>query len=81
MLTLIILIWIFWAICRPRYGYWYHRPPMGGWRHHHMGGMHMGGFGGHGVGFGGFGGHVGFGGGRSFGGGHTFGGGAGRGRR
>ena len=73
MLTLIILVWIFWAICRPRYGYWYHRPPMGRW-HHPMGGMHMGGFGG-------FGGHGGFGGGRAFGGGHTFGGGVGRGRR
>lgn len=79
MLTLIIIVWVLWELCRPRY-YWYHRPPMGffgGWHrppmHHHrpmggfggmhMGGMHMGGFGG------------------AFGGGRTMGGGAGRGRR
>ena len=75
MLTLMIIVWIFWSLCRPwygglfrPYGGWYrrpmggwhvHRPPMGGWYHPPMGG---------------------FGGGRSFG-GHTMGGGAGRGRR
>ena len=79
MLTLIIVVWIIWALCRPRYGYWYHRLPMGGfygWHHtpmhHHrpmggFGGGHMGGF------------HGGFGGGFG-GGGRTMGGGAGRGR-
>lgn len=30
MLTLITIVWILWALCRPRHGYWYHRPPMGG---------------------------------------------------
>ena len=82
MLTLIIFVWIIWALCRPRYGYWYHRPPMGGFYNWHRPPMHchrpMGGFGGghmggfHG-GFGGFGGGFG-------GGGRTMGGGAGRGR-
>ena len=87
MLTLIIILWILWALCRPRYGCWYHRPPMGGfygWHrpmHPHrpmggFGGMHMGGFGG---GFGG--GHMGGFGGGFGGGGRTMGGGAGRGRR
>ena len=74
MLTVIIILWILWCLCRP----WYngcHRPPM--WHrhyhhhapmwHHHasMGSFHSGGdFGG------------------AFGGsGHTMGGGAGRGRR
>lgn len=88
MLTLIIIVWVLWALCRPRYGYWYHRPPMGyfgGWHrppmHPHrpmggFGGMHMGGFGG---GFGGM--HMGGFGGAFGGGGRTMGGGAGRGRR
>ena len=78
MLTLIIVVWIIWALCRPRYGYWYHRPPMGGFYGWHRPPMHhhrtMGGFGGH---MGGF--HGGFGGGFG-GGGRTMGGGAGRGR-
>ncbi len=88
MLTLIIIVWVLWALCRPRYGYWYHRPPMGhfgGWHrppmHPHrpmggFGGMHMGGFGG---GFGGM--HMGGFGGAFGGGGRTMGGGADRGRR
>ena len=88
MLTLIIIVWVLWALCRPRYGYWYHRPPMGyfgGWHrppmHPHrpmggFGGMRMGGFGG---GFGGM--HMGGFGGGFGGGGRTMGGGAGRGRR
>ena len=73
MLTIIIILWILWRLCRPWYGGW-HRPPI--WHYHHvpMGGWRrppMGGFGGHRGGFGGA-----FG-----GGGHTMGGGAGRGRR
>ena len=79
MLTLIIFVWIIWALCRPRYGYWYHRPPMGGFYGWHRPPMHchrpMGGFGGGHMG--GF--HGGFGGGFG-GGGRTMGGGAGRGR-
>ena len=91
MLTMIIILWILWHLCRPWYGDW-HRPPMGYrhhatmWHHPPMGGFH-GGMGGgfHGGGFhggmgGGFHGDSGFGG--AFGGGgHTSGGGAGRGRR
>ena len=71
MLALIIIVWILWALCRPRYGYWYHHPPIGGFGGGHMGGMHMGGFGG---------GHMGGFGGAFGGGGRTMGGGAGRGR-
>ena len=81
MLTMIIILWILWRLCRP-WG-WY-RPPMG-YRHYHvpmglwhrppMGGFHAGGF--HGGGF-----HGGsFHGGGFGGGGRTMGGGAGRGRR
>ena len=76
MLMLIIIVWLAWSACRPRYGSmfwpmggWYRRPPMG-WHDPWMGGFRrppMGGFGGFGGGFGG--------------GGHTMGGGAGRGRR
>ena len=92
MLTVIIILWILWRLCRPwgwhRYGSMWHQLPM---RHRPpMGGFHSGGFGGgfHGGGFdghptGGFGGGFhggGFGGGFG-GGGHTMGGGAGRGRR
>jgi len=80
MLTLIIIVWILWALCRPRHGYWYHRPPMGGFGGWHRPPMHhhrpMGGFGGGHMGgmhMGGFGGAFG-------GGGRTMGGGAGRGR-
>ena len=84
MLSLIIILWVLWALCRPRYrgmfwsgGGWYRRPPMG--HNPWMGGWHrppMGGFGGgfHRPPMGGFGGGFG-------GGGHTMGGGAGRGRR
>ncbi len=79
MLTLIIIIWVIWTLCRPwgwhrhSMGGWHHRPPMGCWHrpmgswHHPMGGFHGGHVGGFGGGFGG--------------GGHTMGGGAGRGRR
>ena len=81
MLTLIIIVWILWALCRPRYSYWYHGPPMGGFGGWHRPPMHhhrsMGGFGGGHMGgmhMGGFGGAFG-------GGGRTMGGGAGRGRR
>ena len=76
MLTLIIIVWILWSLCRPRYGYWYHRSPIGGFGGWHRPPMHhhhsMGGFGG---------GHMGGFGGAFGGGGHTRGGGAGRGRR
>jgi len=93
MLMLIIIVWLVWACCRPRYGgvfgpiIWNRRPPvrrrspwMGGWGH-----APMGGFGSwHHPPMGGFR-HSpmgGFSGGRVFGGGgHTMGGGAGRGRR
>ena len=92
MLTVIIILWILWRLCRPwgwhRYGsMWHqlpmrHRPPMGGFHSGGFGGgFHGGGFGGHPTG--GFGGGFhggGFGGGFG-GGGHTMGGGAGRGRR
>lgn len=75
MLTLIIIVWILWALCRPRHGYWYHRPPMGGFGSWHRPPMHfhrpMGGFGG---------GHMGGFGGAFGGGGRTMGGGVGRGR-
>ena len=69
MLTVIIILWILWRLCRPWGLRRYHHGSM--WhRHHHA---PIGGFGGgfHGGGFGGA-----FG-----GGGHTMGGGAGRGRR
>lgn len=83
MLTMIIILWILWRLCRPWYVDW-HRPPMGCHHYHHhapmggfpggMGGFRGGGFGGGGFHGGGFGGAFG-------GGGHTSGGGAGRGRR
>lgn len=86
MLTMIIILWILWRLCRPWYGDW-HRPPMGYyhhapmWHHPSMGGFHGGGF--HGSGFhgGNLGGHRGGFGGAFGGGGHTSSGGAGRGRR
>ena len=46
MLTLIIIIWVIWALCRPwgwhrhPMGSWHHRPPMGGWHRPPMGGPH-----------------------------------------
>ena len=94
MLTMIIILWVLWRLCRPWYGDW-HRPPMGYrhhapmWHHPPMGGLHGGGFGCMGGGFhdsgfrgsmgGGF--HGGGFGGAFGGGGHTSGGGVGRGRR
>lgn len=73
MLTVIIILWILWRLCRPWGWHRYHHAPM--WhRHHHapIGGFGGGFHGGHQMG--GFGGAFG-------GGGHTMGGGAGRGRR
>ena len=89
MLTVIIILWILWRLCRPwgwhRYGsmwHHHHRAPIGGFGCGFHGGHPMGGFhGGHPMG--GFGGGFhgsSFGGGFG-GGGHTMGGGAGRGRR
>ena len=73
MLSMIIILWILWRLCRP-WG-WY-RPPMGHYHYHApMGGWHrppMGGFGGRPMG--------GFHGGGFGGGGRFTGGGAGRGR-
>ena len=42
MLTLIIIIWVIWALCRP---WGWHRLPMGGFHGGHVGGF-GGGFGG-----------------------------------
>ena len=93
MLTVIIILWILWRLCRPwgwhRYGsMWHqlpmrHRPPMGGFHSGGFGGgFHSGGFhGGHPMGDFGSGFHGGGFGGGFGGGGHTMGGGAGRGRR
>ena len=81
MLFWIIIAWLAWSLCRPRYGgmfwpmgHWYRRPPMdrrdpwmGGFGRPPMGGFHRPPMGGFGGGFGG--------------GGRTMGGGAGRGRR
>ena len=87
MLTLLIIVWIAWSLCRPRYTDAFHvfgddrrRPPM----YHFSHGPGIGGF--HHIPTRGFGGGRAMGGfhhvpTRSFGGGHTMGGGAGRGRR
>ena len=69
MLSMIIILWILWRLCRPwgwyrpPMGHYHYHAPMGGWHRPPMGGFHGGGFGG---GFGG--------------GGRFTGGGAGRGR-
>ena len=94
MLTVIIILWILWRLCRPwgwhRYGSMWHRhhhAPIGGFGcgfhgGHPMGGFHNGGFhGGRPMDCFGSGFHGGGFGGGFGGGGHTMGGGAGRGRR